>query len=200
MSIAVGASEAIALSHIPTISPEEYLALEVESETRNEYRNGEIVPMTGGTPAHNKLASALNALLWFALRDQPLNLFMTDQRLWIPAASIHTYPDIMVTKDPLVFQAGRRDTLMNPVFVAEVLSDSTKAYDRTDKFAAYRSIEGFEEYLLIDQAKVSVEHYVKQSENQWLFSSYDRLDVQLVLTSLGVQISLADLYSTVDFK
>jgi Uma2 family endonuclease len=200
MSIAVGASEAIALSPIPTISPEEYLALEVESETRNEYRNGEIVPMTGGTPAHNKLASALNALLWFALRDQPLSLFMTDQRLWIPAVNIHTYPDIMVTKDPLVFQAGRRDTVMNPVFVAEVLSDSTKAYDRTDKFAAYRSIEGFEEYLLIDQAKVGVEHYVKQSENQWLFASYDRLDVQLVLTSLGTQVSLADLYSTIDFK
>jgi Uma2 family endonuclease len=190
----------IALVPVPTISPEEYLALEVESEIRNEYRQGEIVPMTGGTPAHNKLASALNALLWFALRDQPLNLFMTDQRLWIPAANIYTYPDIMVTKDPLVFQVGRRDTLMNTVFVAEVLSDSTKAYDRTDKFAAYRSIEGFEEYLLIDQAKVGVEHYVKQAENQWLFASYDRLDVQLVLTSLGVQVSLADLYSTVDFK
>jgi Uma2 family endonuclease len=85
----------IELLPIPTISPEEYLALEVESETRNEYRNGEIVPMTGGTPAHNKLASALNALLWFALRDQPLSLFMTDQRLWIPAANIHTYPQIL---------------------------------------------------------------------------------------------------------
>jgi Uma2 family endonuclease len=185
---------------IPTISPEEYLALEVESEIHNEHRNGEVVPMTGGTPAHNKLASALNALLWFALRDQPLSLFMTDRRLWIPAANIHTYPDIMVTKDPLVFPAGRRDTVMNPVFVAEVLSDSTKSYDRTDKFAAYRSIEGFEEYLSIDQAKVSVEHYVKQAENQWLFASYDRLDVQLTLTSLGVQIALADLYSTIDFK
>jgi Uma2 family endonuclease len=190
----------ISLLPVPIISPEEYLALEVESETRNEYRNGEIVPMTGGTPAHNKLASALNALLWFTLRDQPLNLFMADQRLWIPAANIHTYPDIMVTREPLVFQAGRRDTVMNPVFVAEVLSDSTKAYDRTDKFAAYRTIAGFEEYLLIDQAKVGVEHYVKQSENQWLFTSYDRLDVQLVLTSLGTQVSLADLYSTIDFK
>jgi Uma2 family endonuclease len=190
----------IAILPIPAISPEEYLDLEVKSEIRNEYRNGEIISMTGGTPAHNKLASALNALLWFALRDRQLNLFMTDQRLWIPAANIHTYPDIMVTRDPLVFQAGRRDTVMNPVFVAEVLSDSTKAYDRTDKFAAYRSIEGFEEYLLIDQAKVGVEHYVKQAENQWLFASYDRLDVQLVLTSLGTQVSLADLYSTIDFK
>jgi Uma2 family endonuclease len=190
----------IALLPIPAISPEDYLDLEVESEVRNEYRNGEIIPMTGGTPAHNKLASALNALLWFALRDRSLNLFMTDQRLWIPAANIYTYPDIMVTRDPLVLQAGRRDTVMNPVFVAEVLSDSTKAYDRTDKFAAYRSIEGFEEYLLIDQAKVGVEHYVKQAENQWLFASYDRLDVQLVLTSLGTQVSLADLYSTINFK
>jgi Uma2 family endonuclease len=190
----------ISLLPVPTISSEEYLALEVESEIRNEYRNGEIIPMTGGTPAHNKLASALNALLWFALRDQPLSLFMTDQRLWIPAANIHTYPDIMVTKDPLVFQAGRRDTVMNPVFVAEVLSDSTKAYDRTDKFAAYRTIAGFEEYLLIDQAKVGVEHYVKQSENQWLFATYDSLDIQLVLKSLEVKVSLADLYSTVDFK
>jgi len=94
---------------------EEYLALEAESDRRHEYRHGEIVPMTGGTPEHNtpkhnKLASALNALLWFALRGKPYGLFITDQRLWIPALDSYTYPDAMVIADPVDLKPGRKDT------------------------------------------------------------------------------------------
>lgn len=156
-----------------TYTAEEYLALEVESEVRSEFRNGEIVEMTGGTPAHNKVVSALNALLWFSLRGKAFNLFVTDQRLWIPAKNLHTYPDVMVTAEPLELQSGRKDTVMNPVFIAEVLSESTQGYDRGDKFSAYQTIATFEEYLLIDQYQPRVEQYVRQEANQWLLTVYE---------------------------
>jgi Uma2 family endonuclease len=180
-------------------SAEEYLALEVESEVRSEFRNGEIVEMTGGTPAHNKLASAFNALLWFALRGKPYSVFVTDQRLWIPNADLYTYPDVMVLAEPVELKSGRRDTVLNPVLVAEVLSASTAGYDRGDKFLHYRTIESFQEYILVAQDRPRVEHYVKQSPNQWLFTEYGSLEDRFLLTTVSVEIALADLYEAVEF-
>lgn len=182
-----------------TYTPEEYLALEVEVDTRHEYRNGAIVQMTGGTPSHNKIISAFNALLWFALRGKPYSLFMTDQRLWIPDCDLYTYPDAMVIGDPLQLQPGRKDTVTNPILIAEVLSDSTKAYDRDEKFAAYRTISGFQEYALIDQYKPHVEQYVKQDVNQWLFTEYSAKEARFRLSSVAVEIALTDLYENVEF-
>ena len=178
-------------------SAEEYLALEVESEIRNEYRDGDIVPMTGGTPEHNKITSALNALLWFALRGQPYSLFMTDQRLWIPATDLYTYPDSMIVADPVELKPGRKDTVTNPVLLAEVLSDSTEKYDRGGKFEAYRTIATFQEYLLIAQDRPYVEQYVKQAENQWLLTEYRGLEQSVTLQSGAVTIALSDLYEAV---
>ncbi|MEB3885783.1 Uma2 family endonuclease [Lyngbya sp. CCY1209] len=182
-----------------TYTAEEYLALEVESDIRSEYRDGEIVPMTGGTPKHNKLSSALNALLWFALRGKPYTVFVTDQRLWIPNKNLYTYPDVMVTPEPVELMSGRKDTVINPILLAEVLSDSTKHYDRGDKFEAYRTIATFQEYLLIDQNRPHLEQYVKQAENQWLFTEYNGMEQTITLRSLDVEIALADLYEAIAF-
>jgi Uma2 family endonuclease len=187
----------LASSQTKSYTTEEYLALEVESETRHEYRHGEIVPMTGGTPEHNKIASALNALIWFALRGKPYSLFITDQRLWIPATDFYTYPDGMVIADPVELKPGRKDTVTNPLLLAEVLSDSTEKYDRGDKFETYRTLPSLQEYLLIDQHRPHVEQYVKQLEHQWLFIEYSGLDAHVQLASIPVEIVLQDLYQGV---
>ena len=184
----------LASSSFKTYTADEYLALEVESDIRHEYRHGEIIPMTGGTPEHNKIASALNALLWFALRGKPYSLFITDQRLWIPAVEVYTYPDGMVIADPVELKPGRKDTVTNPLLLAEVLSDSTEKYDRGDKFEAYRTLATLQEYLLIDQYRPHVEQYVKQSEHQWLFTEYSGLDARVQISSLPVELALKDLY------
>ncbi|BAY22510.1 hypothetical protein NIES2100_22730 [Calothrix sp. NIES-2100] len=181
-------------------SPEEYLELEVNSEERHEYIDGQIIPMTGGTPNHNKLAGNLYAAILFALKRQPYEVYYTDQRLWIPNRQIHTYPDVMIVKTPLEYKEGRRDTLINPVFIAEVLSKSTKSYDRDEKFAAYRTIPSFQEYVLIDQYKMHVEQYFKTENNKWIFSEYEDGDVILSLASVSFQITLADIYDKVDFN
>jgi len=189
----------VAVTETKPYTTDEYLVLEVDAETRNEYRNGEILPMTGGTPTHNKLNSNLNALLWFGLKGKPYDLFITDQRLWIPERNSYTYPDVMVIPRPIVLQPGRKDTVMNPILIVEVLSDSMENYDRGDKFAAYRTIETVQEYLLIDQSQCHVEQYAKQRVNQWLFTEYDGEEARVALASIPVEIALIDLYENVEF-
>lgn len=185
------------LTAATSYTAEEYLTLEVESDLRHEYRYGDIIPMTGGTPAHNEINSVLVFLLTAELRKQPYSIFVTDQRLWIPALDQYTYPDIMVMPRPPELKPGRKDTVMNPILLAEVLSDSTEKYDRGGKFESYRTIPAFQEYLLIAQEKPHVEQYVKQAENRWLFTEYHDLGELFALQSVGVTISLADLYEAV---
>jgi Uma2 family endonuclease len=187
------------LTPAKTYTADEYLALEVESEIRNEYRNGDIVLMTGGTPAHNEIVATLIFLLKSALRQQPYSIFVTDQRLWIPECDRYTYPDMMVTPRPTPLKPGRKDTVTDPIFLAEVLSDSTQGYDRGDKFAAYRTISAVQEDVLIDQYTPHVEQYVKQAENQWLFTEYRGLEQAFTVRSLNVTIPLAELYEAIEF-
>jgi Uma2 family endonuclease len=179
---------------------EEYFELELASESRSEYRNGEIIPMTGGTPDHNDIASNLIVALKQSLKGKPYRVFITDQRLWIPDRTLYTYPDIMVIEKPLQLQTGRTDTVINPCFIAEVLSKSTQDYDRGEKFVAYRTIESLKEYLLIDQYSIHVEHYAKTAAHQWLLSEYDDPNVTLSFTAFEFQIQIVDLYENIDIS
>ena len=181
-------------------TPEEYLAIEISSETRHEYINGEIIPMTGGTPEHNEIASILNAILRTNLKGKPYSIFIADQRLWIPEKKLYTYPDVMIVQRPIQLQIGRKDTVTNPIFIAEVLSQSTKNYDKDEKFSAYRTIPSFQEYLLIDQYSQHIEHYSKSGFNQWIFSEYNNSEDYINLTSISCEISLLEVYDDIDFK
>ncbi|MDX2212161.1 MAG: Uma2 family endonuclease [Oculatellaceae cyanobacterium bins.114] len=198
-SIARSEPVMIAQTERKNYTVEEYLELELSSEQRHEYINGEILTMTGGTPEHNEIASILNAALRASLKGKPYSIFIADQRLWIPARNLYTYPDVMVAQRPLQLQAGRTDTITNPVMIAEVLSKATKNYDRDEKFAAYRTVSTFQEYLLIDQYTLHVEQYFKTDSNQWLFSEYDGVDAHISLASIPCAITLADLYDGVQF-
>lgn len=180
-------------------TPDEYLDFEVNSDTRHEYINGEIIPMTGGTPEHNEIASILNAALRMSLKGQPYSIFVADQRLWIPDRQLYTYPDVMVVPRPIQRQQGRADTITNPVMIAEVLSKSTKNYDRDEKFAAYRTIPTFQEYLLVDQYIPHVEQYVKTDAHQWIFTEYNDMNSSISLSSILLEIQLADLYENIEF-
>ena len=182
---------------IRTYTVEEYLTLEVDADTRSEFYRGAITGMAGGTPEHNEIASVANMLLRLGLKGQSFSVFVADQRLWIPTADMLTYPDIMVPPRPPMLKPGRKDTVVNPIFIAEVLSDSTEAYDRGEKFAAYRTIDTLQEYLLIDKYRTHVEQYVKQAEQQWLFTEYNGFDKTAALASVQVEISLTELYEAV---
>ncbi|MEA5619177.1 Uma2 family endonuclease [Cronbergia sp. UHCC 0137] len=178
---------------------EEYLELEVRAEERHEYNDGEIIAMTGGTPNHNDIASNLMVILKSGLRGKPFRCFITDQRLWIPQLNKFTYPDVMVLSQPMQLMAGRTDTVINPLLIAEVLSLGTRSYDKDAKFAAYRSVASFQEYLLIDQYTVCVEHYAKTEDQQWIFREYKNLGDRMTLSTISLEMSLADLYENIQF-
>jgi Uma2 family endonuclease len=188
-------------------SPEAYLELEAAAEFRSEYYDGQIFPMAGGTPNHNRIAGNIYAALNLAFTDQDFDVFMSDLRLWIPRKSLYTYPDIMVVAGELAFAEGRKDTITNPVAIVEVLSDSTKNYDspletlreRGEKFEFYRTLFSFREYLLIDQNKIYVEHCIKTTDNKWLLAEYEDVDTTLSFASIPFQISLAVIYKKVIF-
>ena len=156
--------------------------------------------MTGGTPEHNRISGNLYIALGLALKREPWETFHVDQRLWVPAVSLYTYPDVMVLPKPIELQTGRKDTVVNPCFIAEVLSKSTQSYDRGDNFFAYRTIPSFQGYLLIDQYRIHVEHHIKTAARQWLFSEYDDPTVTLSLSTFEFQIQIAELYENIDFS
>jgi Uma2 family endonuclease len=179
--------------------PDEYLELEVASNERHEYIDGEIILMTGGTPNHNQIVANLCTEANLALKRQPYRVFVTDQRLWIPKKRLYTYPDILIVQGGLEYQTGRRDTITNPLFIAEVLSSSTRSYDKDGKFAAYRTIPSFQEYLLVDQYTMHVEQYFKTDANHWMFSEYEGAIAKIPLRSIPFEIELMDLYDKVEF-
>ncbi|MBW4561741.1 MAG: Uma2 family endonuclease [Mojavia pulchra JT2-VF2] len=181
-------------------SIEEYFAHEETAEQRSEYRNGEIVPMTGGSINHNQIIINLIIALGLALREQDYRVYTSDLRLWIPRYREYTYPDVLIIKDEAIFQQGRTDTVINPSIIFEVLSKSTSSRDRGDKFTYYRSIPDFQEYILIDQYQIHIEHFSKTSEGNWLFKESDDEDGVLTLASANCQIPHRQIYQRVNFE
>ena len=180
-------------------SPEEYLELEEKAEYKSEYRDGEIIPMTGGTTNHNKIAGNFYAYLKFGLKKQNYDVYIGDVRLWIPRYRQHTYPDIMVIQGEPIYTGANTTTVMNPLLIAEVLSKSTSNYDQSDKFMYYRSIPEFKEYILINQYQYHVMQYVKTDDSKWIFTELQSESDILTLETIDFQISLSDLYEQVNF-
>jgi Uma2 family endonuclease len=181
-------------------TPEEYLELEEKADYKNEYRDGEIISMTGGTTNHNKLAGNFYICLNLALNDLDYDIYIGDVKLWIPRYREFTYPDVMVIEGQPIYYSTNTTIVTNPVLIVEVLSKSTKDYDRGDKFLYYRSIPEFKEYILIDQTKYYVMQYVKTSENQWILTEYETEDAMINLSSINVELSLKQLYKKVNFS
>ncbi|MEA5596468.1 Uma2 family endonuclease [Rivularia sp. UHCC 0363] len=181
-------------------TPSEYLEFEVNSEERHEYINGEVICVTGGTPNHNQITGNFYASLNFGLKRQPYRVFVADQRIWIPQRRIYTYPDVMVVQGDLQLQQGRKDTILNPLMIVEVLSKSTRSYDKDEKFSVYRTIPTFQEYILIDQYTMQVEQYFKTGKNSWTFSEYYDANETVSLNSINFEISLEDIYDKVEFE
>jgi Uma2 family endonuclease len=181
-------------------TPEEYLELEATADYKSEYIEGQIIPMAGASINHNRISLNLSSGLNFAFRDKNYEVFMGDIRLWIPQKLIYTYPDVMIIADEPEFFNNRTDTITNPQVIIEVLSKSTKGYDREDKFVAYRTIPSFQEYLLIDQNRIHVEQFSKTGKKRWNLCEYDEEDEKISLVTVPFEISLQDLYNKVKFE
>lgn len=176
---------------------QEYLQFEEQSETKSEYYQGEIYAISGASVAHNQLVRNLTLELGSALRGGPCQLFVAALRLHVKAQDLFTYPDLFVVCGTLARLEGRSDTLTDATLIIEVLSPSTEAYDRGQKFLFYQNLPSFREYLLVSQERQQVELHTLQRPGQWLSTQSDTGDI--VLESIGVTLNLDELYTDVLF-
>jgi Uma2 family endonuclease len=156
--------------------------------------------MTGRTINHHRITGKIYAFIKYAVRGQNASAFMNDLRLWIPRYRRGTYPDVMVISGEPVFTEGRKDEILNPTLIVQVLSNSTEDFERENKFRFYRSIPEFCEYILVNQYNFLVEQYIKNESGQWLFQEYEGEAGTVSFFSLGLQMSMSDIYEKVIFK
>ncbi|MCI0616078.1 Uma2 family endonuclease [bacterium] len=181
------------------IAPEEYLALEDASEEKHEYFEGEIFAMGGASVDHTTIVGNVHRRMDVKFESGKCRALMLDTKVWIKANGLFTYPDLLVVCGEIEFHENRDDTILNPIVIVEVLSESTKDYDRGGKFKLYRDIPSLGEYILIDQYSIHVEHYYLEAPKKWVLIEYDEPTEILKFAKVDFQISLADIYRRVDF-
>jgi Uma2 family endonuclease len=183
----------------PRLTPEEYLDLDRASEFRNEYYNGRMYAMSGGTPRHSLIIGNLNRELSTALKKRPCLVYTSDLRVRIAPDGLYTYPDMSVVCEEPRLLDGRKDTLLNPALLIEVLSPSTEIRDRGFKSAQYRQIESLQEYALVSQTEPRVEVFRRQGGGHWLFSEFVGLEAVCEFASVSASVPLAEIYHKVAF-
>lgn len=177
-------------------TPEEYLEAERKAETKSEYINGRIYAMAGASRAHNTLTVNVGGLLFGQLRGNPCQPFWQDMRVQINETGLYTYPDVIVACEPLQFDE-QEDTLLNPRVIIEVLSPTTEAYDRGEKFAHYRRRESLTDYILIAQDRMQIEHFHRQENGDWLLHVVEQPDEVLTMASINCQLVVSEVYERV---
>jgi Uma2 family endonuclease len=186
---------------------EEYLELDKNSEERYEFFEGtvhgigEVFAMAGGSINHGRIMRNVIRYLENKLDGAPCEVFPSDTPLKVPTALPYRYPDVsVVCGEPLIEELQGQQMLLNPVLIIEVLSDSTAAYDLGQKFSAYQSIPSFREYLLIAQDQPYVIQHVRQPDNKWLRSEASGLEASVTLETLGISLTLKEIYQRVNFQ
>jgi Uma2 family endonuclease len=181
------------------ISREEYLALEEDSPERQQYFNGEVFAMAGGTFNHSRIARNIVAALVSRLRGKPCEPMNSDMRVHTPSG-LDTYPDVSVFCGTPEL-ADEQRTLLNPVILFEVLSPSTRSYDRGDKFAHYRSIAGLRDYVLADSETLAVEHFRRSPDGrEWVLHEYGDPAEAVPLYAIESELPLAEIYAGIEFS
>jgi len=172
---------------IPHPTFDDWLAAErAMTDARSEFVDGEIFAMTGGTAEHNTISVNVSAELRAQFKRCPCYVYAGDMKVRVDAANIGAYPDVMAV------------CVTNPTLIIEILSDSTEAYDRGDKFSHYRRLPSLRTYLLLSQHRVSAELYVRQEDGQWLLSTYESLSETVPLESVGASLALIEVYDKVE--
>jgi Uma2 family endonuclease len=190
----------VSAQSLPYLTPEQYLAIEREAEFKSEYYQGKMYAIAGGKRVHSLLKVNFGIELGSALKHQGCLVFDSDLRVRVSPTGLYTYPDISVVCGEPSMADDQDDTLLNPKLIVEVLSKSTEADDRGFKFAQYRTIESFEEYVLVSQAEPRVERFRHQPGGQWVFSDTVGLDTVVTLESIDCRVPMAEIYRKVDFK
>lgn len=173
---------------------EEYLEFERKADARHEFFGGEIFAMAGGSKRHNGISANLIRLIGNQLVERECTVYGSDMRVKIPVVDKYTYLDAVAVCGDEIFEDSAEDTLLNPILIIEVLSQSTEAYDRGAKFEYYQTIESFREYVLITQEPFRVEQFVRKDTNVWTYFEFRKPDDAVELNSINCKLLLQDIY------
>lgn len=182
-------------------TPEEYLDFEREAKTRHEFLNGEIYAMAGESLSHSRVCINLSGEVRDKLKGKPCEALSPNMKVRTSTASLFSYPDLTVVCGEPQFHDTKKDVLVNPQAIFEVLSPSTEIYERTTKFQRYRlGNPTLTDYFLISQDKPFVEHFTKQADDNWVYRSYSELEESVKIESLNCELSLQEIYDRVKFE
>lgn len=179
------------------MTEEEYLLRETEAEYKSEFREGRVVAMGGASLAHSLLTMNLSGELHRQLKERPCTAYHSDTRIKVANAHFYTYPDLSVVCGKPQVDPRESSTVLNPTVIIEVLSPSTEAYDRGQKFKYYQKLESLREYILVAQDRVHVESYARQGDGEWSKTTFDSLEDVLVLDAIQCRLALRDIYDKV---
>lgn len=180
-------------------TPEEYLALEEKAEFRSEYSDGKIIAMAGGSLNHARIIRNIYRVLASKLNEDCESI-TSEIKIRVENYRKFYYPDVFVFCGEPDFYQQRNDTIINPVLIVEVLSDSTEAKDRGEKMLAYRTLESLREYVLIPQNNETIEQYIKNADGSWIHKATIGLKSIVRFESIGVELKLEDIYQRVEFE
>jgi Uma2 family endonuclease len=182
----------------PRFTPEQYLELERQADYKSEYYSGQIFAMAGASEEHNLINVNVSGELRQQLRGRPCRTYASDMRVRVSPTGLYTYPDVIAVCGERHFSDDHLDTLTNPTVIVEVLSPSTELYDRGEKFAHYRRLESLTDYILVAQDKYRVEHYARQTDQQWLLTVAEGLEGTIYLRSIDCTLTLSGIYENVE--
>ena len=180
------------------ISPEQYLESEIKSPIKHEYIEGQVLAMAGTTDTHNTIAGNLFALIRSHLRGTDCRLYFADVKAYLEQRNCFYYPDLMVTCDSKDQENSTYKRF--PKLIIEVISSSTEAFDRGDKFNDYQTLDSLEEYVLVNTKHQRVEVFWKTEQGVWLFQTYTPTEALLTLHSLNLTVSLDEVYENVSLE
>ncbi len=178
------------------LTPAEYLVSERKATIKSEYINGEILAMSGASNAHNLITLDIGTELNIQLRGRKCLVYTNDMRVRTGPKGAYFYPDVIVCCGEPQFEDNVFDTLLNPILIVEVLSPSTEVYDKGEKFRHYQELASLQEYILVSQDRVRVEHY-RLAKTQWIQTELHAIEDVLNLASIGCELPLQDIYRRV---
>ena len=181
------------------LTPQEYLERERRAQTRSEFYRGEIFAMSGASWEHTLIKDNFAAETRQRLKGGPCHVLTSDLRVKVDASGLYTYPDIVIVCQEPQFEDQVFDTLVNPRVIVEVLSESTEKYDRGLKFGHYRQLPSLQEYILVAQDRLLVERYVRQGDNTWILTVFDKQGTSFSFGTIDAEIPLGEIYLGVTF-
>lgn len=179
------------------MSIEEYLEMENAAVEKSEYYKGEIFAMSGAKVPHNIIAGNLFIGLGLKLKGKKCKPFNSDQRIHIPSNTLFTYPDISIICGEIITLNNDDYNVLNPTVIIEVLSRSTKNYDRGEKFKLYRDIHTLKEYILVDSQSIHIEIFRLNENGHWELQEYNLLSDVIIIKAIDETVSLSEIYDGV---